>query len=341
MADMAEIDPVARCAQLLRDRVTKFVSKSRRAVVIGFPDNQNCGEQANWLGTLKLLAELGIEVVYTGSWAGVPRNAVPGELGDATIFLTRALFTHDHGVAAFLSSVPNPIVILPEAPPASHSIRPDVAGALSEHRNLLILAGDEVTRKAIEQAVEGKQAVELAPPPAFALGVQQPNTEPAYDVVWVARTDRKDHSAEAAARLSSQSAEKLDLPRFADGLDIDVVVKCRPPTVMLTDWSSLVFRSQEARLTCNALDLTVRARAYLERGLHVLSLGHVAITDRAGTHVLCLLLRLPHFLTEDASGANRSFFETWSRETSVSHLSDTPASAWSQARNMLHEIKGE
>ncbi len=338
---MADIDPVARCAQLLRDRVAKLVPQNRRAAVIGFPDNQNCGEHANCLGTLKLLAELGIEIVYTNSWNGFCRDAKPEALGDATIFLTRAVFARDDGVAGFLSSVPNRTIILPDAPPARLAIRPDVAKALAAHRNLVILAGDVVTQKAIEQAIGGKQVVELAPPPAFALGIQQPNTEAAYDVVWVARTDLKDHSAEAAARLSSQGAEKLDLPGFADGLDIDVVVKCRPPTVMLTDWSSLVFRSQEARLGCNALDLTVRARAYVERGLHVLSLGRVAITDRAGTQLLCLLLQQPHFLTEDPGGANRSFFENWSRGTSVGHLSDTPASAWSQARNTLHEIKGE
>lgn len=336
---MADNDPVARCAQLLRDRVAKLIPQNLRAAVIGIPDNQNCGEHANWLGTLKLLAELGAEIVYTGSGADFARKA-PG-LDDATIFLTRAFFTHDDGVAKFLSSVPNRMVILPEPPPAGHSIRPDLAKAVSAHRDLVIFAGDEVTRKAIQQAMGAKKPVDLAPPPAFALGAQRSNAEPAYDIVWLARTDRKDHSAEAAARLSSQSAEKLDLPRFADALDIDVVVKRRPPTVMLTDWSSLVFRSQEARLASNALDLTVRARAYVERGLHILSLGHVAITDRAGTHVLCLLLRLPHILTDDASGANGSFFETWSREARICHLSDTPARAWSQARGLLHEIRGE
>lgn len=338
---MADNDPVARCAQLLRDRLVKFVPENRRAAVIGFPDNQNCGEHANWLGTLKLLAELDVEIVYTNSWMGFPRDAMPRELGDATIFLTRALFAREHGIAQFLTSVPNRIVILPEAPPASHTIRPDVAHAVSAHRNLVLIAGDIVTRKAIEQALGGKKPVELAPPPAFALGEQPRNAEPDYDIVWVARTDHKDHSAEAAARLSSQGAEKLDLPRFTDGLDIDVVVKRRPPTVMLTDWSALVFRSQEARLGCNALDLAVRARAYMERGLHVLSLGHVAITDRAGTHVLCLLLRLPHILTGDTTGAHRSFFETWSRESGLCHMSDTPARAWSQARGLLHEARGE
>lgn len=336
---MADIDPVVRCAQLLRDRVAKLVPENRRAAVIGFPDNQNCGEHANWLGTLKLLAELGIETVYTGSWVDFARKAPA--LDDATIFLTSALFAREDGVAAFLSAVPNGTVILPDAPPATHSIRPDVAKAVSAHRNLVIFAGDEVTRKAIQQAMGGKKPVDLAPPPAFALGAQQSDAEPDYDIVWVARTDRKDHSAEAAARLSSQSAEKLDLPPFADNLDIDVVVKRRPPTVMLTDWSSLVFRSQEARLACNALDLTVRAQAYVERGLHILSLGHVAITDRAGTHVLCLLLRLPHILTGDATGANLSFFETWSCEAGICHLSDTPAHAWSQARGLLHEVRGE
>lgn len=338
---MAESDPVAISARLLRERIAKVIPQNRRAAVIGIGENQNCGEHANWLGTLKLLDGLGLQTIHTSSWTGFRRADPSQAIGDATIFLTRALFAGDEGIAEFLGSVPNRTVILPETPPADHFIRPDVVKAVSEHRNLAIFASDDVTRKAIEQAVGGKQAVEVAPPPAFMLGAQQRNVEPDYDIVWVARTDRKDSSAEAAARLSSQSAEKLDLPPFPDGIDIDVVVKRRPPTVMLTDWSSLVFRGQEARLACNALDLATRAQAYLRRGLHILSLGRVAITDRAGTHVLCLLLRIPHILTGDVTGANRSFFETWSRAADFCHLSDTPGHAWSQARGILHEAKGE
>src|SRR5579872_573994 len=123
---MADIDPVARCAQLLRDRLATLVPENRRAAVIGFPENQNCGDHANWLGTLKLLAELGVDTVYTNSWSRFVRDGSPAEFGDATIFLTRALFARDDGVAQFFASVRNRIVILPELPPAAHSIRPDV-----------------------------------------------------------------------------------------------------------------------------------------------------------------------------------------------------------------------
>jgi exopolysaccharide biosynthesis predicted pyruvyltransferase EpsI len=216
-----------------------------------------------------------------------------------------------------------------------------VIAALGNHPDAVILARETVARQRIESALTAKRRIELAPPTGFVLGPQERTTGPQFDIVWVARTGRRDSSVESAARLSSQSAEKLDLPEFPDGIGLDAVVRQRPPTVMLTDWSSLVFRSQEARLSCNGLDAQTRAQAYMDRGTYIVSLGHVVITDRAGAHIFCLLLRIPHIFVDDGSGANRALFESWSKQAELCRFADRPAKAWSLARNMLREIKGE
>ena len=341
---MAGDDLVALCATILRDRITPLVRSARRVALIGFPANQDCGAHADSLGALKLLSDLGLELTHLSDWSSFRPDILADRVGDGVILTSNALFgagVPDSQVAQAIASLRNRTIMLPERVPADRSIAPAVAAALAAHPDLHIFVREPAAAKRITQVMAGKPRIELAPSPSFLLGPQQRKAEPDFDFVWVARTGRKDASVEAAARLSSQSAEKLDLPEFPDGIGIDIVAKCRPPTVMLTDWSSLVFRSQEARLACNALDVTGRAQAWLDRGLQLLSLGRVAITDRAGAHVLCLLLRVPHVFVDDGTGGNRSFFETWTRHADLCRFADTPARGWTQARSMLRAIRGE
>lgn len=339
---MSDSDPVVLCPKLLRERFAAIFGQDRRAALIGIPEGQNCGQYANWLGALRLLSELSIEVVYASSWGSLDRNLLAQRIGNGVIFLDNGLFENDPNasrVCDLLAGFRNRIVFLPEAP--RRGVSNEITAALADHPNVVILARETVARQRLQTALTGIRAIELTPPASFMLGTQERKTAPQYDIVWVARTGRSDSSVESAARLSSQSAEKLDLPEFPDGIGLDAVVRQRPPTVMLTDWSSLVFRSQEARLACNALDAQTRAQAYAGRGMFIVSLGHVVITDRAGAHIFCLLLRIPHIFVDDGSGANRALFDCWSKQAQFCRFADRPAKAWSLARAMLREIKGE
>lgn len=340
---MSDSDPAVLCPNLLRECFAAFFGQDRRAALIGFPEGQNCSQYANWLGALRLLSELPVEVVYASSWSLLDRNLLSQRIGNGVIFLANGLFERDPATASrvsdLLAGFGNRIVFLPEAP--GRGVSNEIAAALRNHPDVVILARETVARQRMEAALTGIRAIELAPPASFMFGPQERKTAPQYDVVWVARTGRSDSSVESAARLSSQSAEKLDLPEFPDGIGLDAVVRQRPPTVMLTDWSSLVFRSQEARLACNALDAQTRAQAYTGRGMFIVSLGHVVITDRAGAHIFCLLLRIPHIFVDDGSGANRALFDCWSKQAQFCRFADRPAKAWSLARAMLREIKGD
>jgi pyruvyl transferase EpsO len=339
---MSDTDPVALCPKLLRERFATIFGQDRRAALIGVPENQNCGQYANWLGALRLLSEMAVEVVYASSWNTFDRDLLSRRIGDGVILLASGLFAGDptaSRVCDVIAGFTNRIVFLPESP--AHEMSREIAAALGNHRNVVILARETVARQRAETALAVNRRIDLAPPAGFMLGLQERKTVPQFDFVWVARTGRRDSSVEAAARLSSQSAEKLDLPDFPDGIGLDAVVRQRPPTVMLTDWSSLVFRSQEARLSINGLNAETRARAYIDRGMYIVSLGHVVLTDRAGAHMFCLLLRIPHVFVDDGSGANRALFETWSKQAEFCRFADRPAKAWSLARSMLREIKSE
>jgi pyruvyl transferase EpsO len=191
-----------------------------------------------------------------------------------------------------------------------------------------------------------KAQVALAPDMSFMLGPQTRMREPLYDIVWIARTDQEradqEHTGdrtEIAARLSSQGAEKFVLPRFPDGVEINFVVKQRPPTIFLTDWNSLAYENQEARLAYQRLGFDARAEATIARALYILSLGRVVITDRLHGHIFCLLLGIPHVLLDDASGKNGNFYETWTKKSPLCHFARSAGEAWAQARKMVADLK--
>jgi exopolysaccharide biosynthesis predicted pyruvyltransferase EpsI len=339
---MSESDPLAPCARLLRERFAQILGRDgRAAALIGAQEGQNCGQHANWLGALKLLREMGTEPVILPRAGAFEPDALRQRLVDGVVLLSGAL-TADPVVAQHfarvITSLPNKIIFLPERIRSGWKPQPDLASAISSHSDVVFLARDPTARQQIEQAFAAGRPIELTPPPSIALGPQERKVRPQYDIVWVARTGRRDNSAEAAARLSSQSAERLELPDFPDGIAIDAVVRQRPPTVMLTDWSSLVFRHQEARIAADAVAPEIRAQAYTDRALYIMSLCRTAITDRAGGHIFCLLLRIPHVFVENGSGANRALFESWSGNAEFCSFAETPAEAWAQARSMLHEL---
>ena len=173
------------------------------------------------------------------------------------------------------------------------------------------------------------------------LGPQARSSEPLYDVVWIARTDsaRAGDQTEVAARLSSQAAEKFLLPKFADGIEVNFVVKQRPPTVLLTDWFSLFFENEQARTAIRKLAFDAQSEVYIARAIHILSLGHIVITDRLVAHIICLLIGIPHILLNDELGKNWHFHETWTRDAGLCRLARTPAEAWGFARNAAPKAK--
>ena len=185
-------------------------------------------------------------------------------------------------------------------------------------------------------------AAEQAPPnAAFMLGPQARAAEPICEIVWIGRTDenRAGDQTEAAARLSSQAAEKFELPPFDDGIEMHFAVKQRPTTVVLTDWTSIFCENVQNRNALKALDFDAQSRVYVSRALHMLSLGHIVITDRLHAHIFCLLLGVPHILLNDKAGKNWAFHERWTRQAALSRLAANPAEAWSLARGALPKLK--
>ena len=336
-------------ARRLREAFAPLIARERTVALLDFPTSANCGDHAAWLGEKRLLSELGGSVAYECSVQDYDREAMAAKLGSGTILLhggggfgDRYPSHHDFRLRVLGDFPNNKAIFFPQQVTLlDRDYLQRTADAIAAHRGVTLFARGTIAQDLFVRYFGGTARVELAPDMSFMLGPQARACEPQYDIVWVARTDseRASDSTEAAARLSSQGAEKSVLPRFADGIEINVVVKQRPPTVMLTDWFSLFFENEEARLAYRRLPFDARSQAYFDRALYILSLGRIVITDRLHGHILALLLGIPHVLLNNDSGKNWDFHESWTREANLCRLARNPAEAWSLARNALPKLK--
>jgi exopolysaccharide biosynthesis predicted pyruvyltransferase EpsI len=316
---------------------------------LDFPDSANCGEHAIWLGQKRLLSELGVPIVYECSAQSYDRDAVAAKIESGTILMQgggnfgRHPLRQEVRLRVVQDFPNNKIIFFPQQVTSrDNRYLERTAAVIRQHPDVTLFARTADAHKLFSDHFRQSARLELAPDISFVLGPQARPTEPLYDIVWLGRTDSEhaNDRTEAAARLASQAAEKIVLPRFADGVEINLVVKQRPPTVLLTDWQSLVFENEEARLAYRRLDLDARSQAHVSRALYILSLGRMVITDRLHAHIFCLLMGIRHVLVDNESGKNRNFYETWTRNSNLCRLARDPAEAWSIARTALKQANG-
>ena len=331
----------------LRDSFAPLLPRERPVALVDFPDSTNCGDHAIWIGEKKLLSEMGIAVAYECSAQSYDRDTMAAKLGNGAILLQGGLFGgrnargHEFRLRVIKDFTNNKVIAFPQqATSADNESLERSVEVFAAHPDITLFARSTVTQEMFVRAFGSKVRVALAPDMAFLLGEQVRPREPLYDIVWIARTDQ-DHNdqTEIAARLSSQGAEKFVLPQFPDGVEINFVVKQRPPTIFLTDWNSLAYENQEARLAYQRLGFDARAEATVARALYILSLGRVVITDRLHGHIFCLLLDIPHVFLDDASAKNGNFYQTWTQKSPLCRFARNAAEAWSLARKIVADLK--
>jgi pyruvyl transferase EpsO len=346
---MSDRDLVGRMSRLLTDTFAKLIPRDPPIALVGFPETANCGDHATWLGEKRLLKALSLAAAYECSAHSYDPDQMRKAIAGGTILMhggsnfgDRHTAYHEFRLRVLDDFPNNKVIVFPHhVTYLDNDYLQRTSALIGRHPDVTLFARSLMTQHLLARHLGPSTRVELAPDLAFMLGPQERSADPAYDVVWIARTDsaRAGDQTEVAARLSSQAAEKFLLPRYPDGIEVNFVIKQRPPTVLLSDWFSLFFENEAARTGIRKLPFDAQSEVYLSRALHILALGHIVITDRLLAHVLCLLLGIPHVLLNDDSGKNWHFHETWTRDASLCRLARTPAEAWSIARNAAPKAK--
>ena len=323
--------------------LSPLVSRYTHCALLDFPNHNNVGDNAIWLGEKECLRRLSIRIAYVCDLASYDadrlKKAVPpgglillhggGNFGD---------YWPDHQLfrERIIESFPDRRIIqLPQSVQFERLEHLDRARrVMSQHRNLTILVRDRYSANFVKEQLDS--CSRLCPDMAFFIGFQQRAQSPIHDVVWIAREDH-------------ESTGNVTLPETQlDVKKIDWILKEMGPrpwslsprlTVRTRTEIQSVFRNHLwlKRLGGRAFGWTFDqlARRRVARGLQMLSLGRVIITDRLHGHILATLLGLPQVLLENRYGKIRRYHESFPIESPRIRVTDSSEEALNLAKLLL------
>jgi pyruvyl transferase EpsO len=332
----------ASCGALgdrLRELLDAAIPAGSRVALLDYPNHENVGDSAIWLGEVTYLAERGCEVVYHCDLRsydpGQLRRRLPvdlvllhggGNLGD--VWLPHQRF-REQVLADFYD---RPVIQLPQTihfGGGEHLER--AQRAFAGHPDFTLMVRD--TRSLAFAREHFDCPVVLCPDSAFALGELARPAAPDVPILWLGRTDHEAAAGTAAGLgaaageveiadwIGRTSAGPLDLIARAGGELVASAVGRLPAAPawiarpLWADWQWLAQR----RVTV---------------GQTLLSRGSVVVTDRLHAHILCLLLGLPHVALDNSYGKLSSFTETWETLGEQARWADDPVQALALAREL-------
>jgi pyruvyl transferase EpsO len=316
LADRAtELAVIERLRSTIASVLDPYVRPGRPYALLDFPNHDNIGDSAIWLGTLAYFRARALgPPAYVCTYDYPDFDELERRCPDGPIFL--------HGGGNFgdiwpwyqtfrqavMARFPGRQIV--QLPQTLHFERPEslaaAAGAIERHGNFVLLVRD---RRSYESATSAFACtVVMCPDMAFCLGPLRPARPATYDLLLLLRTDRE----------STKRAPQHDLAIGG--------------SVLRADWpaESRTFRpAMKARSAAGALARGMRwydplvlrehlydrlADARVRRGLDLLSSGRYVIADRLHAHILALLLGIPHHALDNSYGKLAAFIDAWTSE---------------------------
>jgi exopolysaccharide biosynthesis predicted pyruvyltransferase EpsI len=307
--------------------------------LLGYPNHNNVGDNAIWLGTRRYLHDRGIPLAYTCDLRSYSRDELARRLGGGTILLSGGGSLGDlwPGDQEFREQVVQdfpsvPIVQLPQSIHfADRSRLARAADAFNRHADLTLLVRDGASLERAREAFDVPS--ELCPDMAVALGPLRRPT-PVVDVVWLRRTDRE--AAHGPLGVAARDVEEQDWTATSRRLSALRAAKRVAAPLGRVPGGSVPSGLGAAGIGHRIFAGSAYAAAalHLRRGRRLLGRGRVVVTERLHGHVLSLLLGIDHVVLDDRYGKLGSFFDTWSAGGGVQRAS-SPDDALARARALV------
>ena len=324
--------------QRLAKSVGAVVSRSGPVALLDFPNHNNIGDTAIWLGERTLLHTLGLEVAATADESSYSPTRIRRALGpDGTILL--------HGGGSFgdlwparqafrervVREFPDHVVVqLPQ------TVSIGTPGALARMRSLVrahggvtLLVRDQASAEVCRN--ELGQDADVVPDAAFALGPLTRIGAPRTPILCLARSDHESDGPNVPSTSQMQVVDWFDSGessplrhrvslRIRREVGRTVASGAYANTVLGPGWEA-------------SFELLARRR--LARGLQLLSQGEVLVTDRLHGHVLALLLGIPHVVVDTRRGKVGNFVDAFTTSSGIVHRASTFADARRVAVGLL------
>lgn len=299
------IDTINKQQALLFDRLGKLLRKGSKVALLDFPNHNNVGDNAIWLGEKAALEKIGVEVVYQCDLYSFSETALRRCLGNDGVVLLHgggnlgSVWPEHQGFRErVIGLLPDRRIIqLPQSVHFDDDVHKGQFGQIARaHRELYIFVRDKASLEILEQL---GLKVELCPDMAFALGPVPEANEPMVDLVWLARTDHE--SAGHYKEVLNVTTEKLDWlhgepGRYYSKYSAKFTVRLRR-MVQRAYKDSKFLRDHAGGVNSIFFDFLARRR--FRRGVRILSRGKIVVTDRLHGHILATLLGKPQVLFDN------------------------------------------
>jgi pyruvyl transferase EpsO len=330
---------VAAAARLERV-IAPLLTPGRPVALVNFPNHNNPGDNAIWLAAKALLRRLGVPIAYTCSPVTFDDAAMRAAVGDGPLLLNgggnfgdvyrgqQRLREHvlEHCLDRHVVQLPQTIWFRDPQNAAR-------MGALCRsHPRFTLIVRDPPSER-IATEIMGLRPV-LAPDLALALGPLRRRVQPRIPVLWLGRNDPE---------ATNRPAPPPDIP-FVDWveapLDADFSASERAVLAENQRLRACAVDGDISAKAASAQTFDPLARAWVRRGLDILSSARVIITDRLHAHELATLLGIPHVVLDNANGKVRAIFETWNRDSGIAQWAETTEDAVALARGLLRAQTG-
>jgi pyruvyl transferase EpsO len=287
---------IAELARKIDEVLAPLAPPAACYALVDFPDHQNVGDNAIWLGETAWLGRSGFPPpAYVCTVADYSAEALRAHAPSGPIFLHGGGNLGDlwprHQALRERVCLDFPDRTIIQFPQSAHFETPEALDrariAMGGHAGLHILVRD---RPSLAVARTLGCRATLCPDMAFALGPQRPSAAPVHARLALMRKDKEAIGGPSELRALLAKAVVVDWPT-APPIRVDAATS-DPPGVRFGAFQAA-------------------ARGRLERGLELLSGGRNVITDRLHGHILCLLLGRPHSLVDNSYGKLSSFVSCW------------------------------
>lgn len=332
-----------------RETLDNVVCGARTVALVNFPNHGNPGDPAIWLGSRRLLADLGVRIGYACAWWDFDAASLRAAVGDAPVLLNGGgnfgdLYAGQQGTRVeVLRSLPdNPVVQLPQsvhfADPAKEAAMADL---LAGHPAFTMMVRDHRAAAIAQDRLRVEPV--LSPDHAIGLGCLARTRSFEVPILWLARlpgdpeyVDHGEPEGDDVRRVNWL----LGVPEAEAEFDVVGRIALRVNRAAQRRW-------RPGKRGAGALHAVAEhtyvplAWRWLRRGLDMLCTGQVVVTNTLHGHLLATMLGIPNVVLDNSYGKVSGIVEAWTGEAPGVHLATNGAEALATARALVRAGVGE
>jgi pyruvyl transferase EpsO len=297
--------------------------------LVDFPDHSNVGDSAIYLGEIAYFRKyLGRDPAYSCSFQRFDHDQLKRYLPRGPIFIHGGgnfgdIWDHHHNFRLeILQAFPDrQIIQLPQSIHFSSEERlRETARSIATHGNFVLMVRDTPSFELARRCFDCE--VRLSPDMAFCIGPAKRIGAPEFDTLYLLRTDSE--------RVGGDTYRPRDGEALADWIEDELFA------LRLAKLGGLVKGGLTAPFSHAARNFFYEEAAWsrFRRGVRLLSKADAIVTDRLHSHIISLLLGIPHAVLDNSYGKLSRFMHAWTSDAPDLFVAKSieDASAWAAAR---------